>query len=112
MKVLGALRYLSAALFFCAVFYATYHREPARAAYCSGNRIIYEGPNVGNWDTQEECSTYWTNLALNQANDDCHDLCGPGCVYDNQGSFQECCPATGGGYEWSNGVTPCLCWGR
>ena len=106
-KLLSPLRYLSAALFFCAVFYSTYRREPARAAYCDQtSRVIWEGPNPGTYSTQAECEEHWTNE--NHPAQDCASICGPGCTYNDGGMYDQCCSGTGG-WEWNAGFIQCQC---
>lgn len=107
MKKLGSLRHLSAAFFFAAVFYATYDKEPARAAICVDGTIYYEGPNTGSWSTMSARVDYWDSAAVDQATDDCPDLCGSGWVWMQGYHNQSCCDAGSNDWQWEAGILNC-----
>ena len=108
MKAFGSLRYVTAALFFVAVFYATYEREVGRAAYCmGGSTVVYTGPNSGNFATQEECEEHFTEGINDQGVDDCDEYC-DGAEYVEGSAWAQCCTVTSGGFEFSSGMADCI----
>ena len=87
---LSTFRYLSAAVFLCAVFYAAYREQPLLAdptCQINGNerRVVYHGPNPGLYPTEAQCVSYWNGQTPSNA---CSTICGS--AWENDWLWDAC----------------------
>jgi hypothetical protein len=101
IRSLGTFRYLCAAFFMSAVFYATYRQRPLLADpicenYSGGKRVRWSGPNEGCFATKASCETFWTEANPSNA---CEEICGS--QYKNGTGTDQCSQEFCDDWEWS-----------